>query len=323
MSCLYQSKLYQNKSSQSRKQRYCQAVCAVFSAALMLFSTMVFAAREAAESDTALHLQGNFIQGGLVLGKVAPGSRVEFNQRPLSLDEQGYFVFGFDRDAKSGDTLKVISPDGEETQKSLDVAARDYDIQYIEGVQKKHVTPDPKDLQRIRADNRAVKKARDKRFQRSDFRAGFQWPLLGPITGVFGSQRVYNGQPRRPHYGVDVSAKVGTLVYAPAGGVVTLAHPDMFFSGGTLIIDHGHGLSSTFLHLSEILVKPGMEIKQGQVIAKVGATGRATGPHLDWRMNWYERRVDPQLLVGPMPEHIATQGETDASMGADPDDMRE
>jgi murein DD-endopeptidase MepM/ murein hydrolase activator NlpD len=118
---------------------------------------------------------------------------------------------------------------------------------------------------------------------------------------VFGSQRVYNGEPRRPHYGVDVAGPVGTLVKAPAAGVVTLAHNNMFFSGGTLILDHGHGISSSFLHLSEILVKENDEVAQGQVIAKIGATGRVTGAHLDWRMNWFERRIDPQLLVPAMP----------------------
>ena len=131
----------------------------------------------------------------------------------------------------------------------------------------------------------------------------FQWPLIGPISGVYGSQRFYNGVAGSPHFGVDIARPTGSQVSAPASGVVTLVHPDMFYSGGTLIIDHGHGISSTFIHLSEILVKEGDAIHQGQVIAKVGQTGRATGPHLDWRMNWFEERLDPQLLMGPMPAH--------------------
>jgi murein DD-endopeptidase MepM/ murein hydrolase activator NlpD len=153
---------------------------------------------------------------------------------------------------------------------------------------------------RIRQDIALAKKARARNDPREDFLAGFQWPVKGRISGVYGSQRVLNGKPRRPHFGVDVAAPVGAIVRAPADGVVTLAHGDMFFSGGTLIVDHGHGLSSSFLHLSAILVKEGDRIGQGEPIAKVGATGRVSGPHLDWRMNLLGNRLDPQLLVGPM-----------------------
>ena len=148
--------------------------------------------------------------------------------------------------------------------------------------------------------------------------APFIWPTIGPISGVYGSQRILNGKPKWPHYGVDIAVPTGTEVRAPAGGVVTLAHPDMFYSGGTLIVDHGHGLSSAFLHLSKLRVKTGDKVKQGDVIAEVGATGRATGAHLDWRMNLFNRRIDPQLLVSPMaevlastPEHSRTQNTQD------------
>jgi murein DD-endopeptidase MepM/ murein hydrolase activator NlpD len=130
---------------------------------------------------------------------------------------------------------------------------------------------------------------------------GFIWPLEGRISGVYGSQRILNGTPRRPHFGVDIAASVGTRAMAPADGVVTLAHPDMFYSGGTLIIDHGHGLSSTFMHLHRILVNKGQRVRGGEPVAEVGATGRVTGPHLDWRMNLFTKRLDPQLLVEPMP----------------------
>jgi murein DD-endopeptidase MepM/ murein hydrolase activator NlpD len=153
---------------------------------------------------------------------------------------------------------------------------------------------------RIRKEIAQVKKARNRNDSREDFLRGFQWPVKGRISGVYGSQRVLNGQPRRPHFGVDIAAPVGTLVHSPTDGVVTLTHDDMFFSGGTLIIDHGHGLSSTFIHLNAILVKEGDRVRQGDVIAEVGATGRVSGPHLDWRMNLLGDRLDPQLLVGPM-----------------------
>lgn len=154
-----------------------------------------------------------------------------------------------------------------------------------------------------------VGKARRRSEDRQDFLNTYRWPLIGPITGVFGSQRVYNGTPGRPHYGVDVARPVGATVIAPNSGVVTLVHNDMFYSGGTLIIDHGQGISSTFIHLSKILVAPGQEVETGQPIAEVGATGRATGPHLDWRMNWHGQRLDPALLVGPMPSELAPVSE--------------
>jgi murein DD-endopeptidase MepM/ murein hydrolase activator NlpD len=253
-----------------------------------------------------VQMQGEETQGGLFVG-TAPGASVTFNGKPLQLGSKGEFVFGFDRDGKAGDKLVATWPDGRHFEKVFKPRLRKYDIQKVNGVPGNTVNPDPADLKRIERDNIVVAKARAARSDRTDFAAGFHWPLLGRISGVFGSQRIYNGEPRQPHYGVDVAAPVGTLVRAPAAGSVTLAENDLFFSGGTLMIDHGHGLSSTFLHLSAILVKVGQEVKPGDVIARVGATGRATGPHLDWRMNWHERRVDPQLLVPPMAQALAEQ----------------
>ncbi len=146
-----------------------------------------------------------------------------------------------------------------------------------------------------------MRAARETLADRKDYAEGFGWPLTGRISGVYGSQRILNGEPRQPHYGVDVARPTGTVVTAPAPGVVTLVEADLYYSGGTLIIDHGRGLSSTFIHLSEILVEPGQQVETGDAIAKVGATGRATGPHLDWRMNLGPVRLDPALLAGPMP----------------------
>jgi len=165
------------------------------------------------------------------------------------------------------------------------------------------------DYQRIRRDSAAVKQARERDDPRADFLSGWIWPVEGPISGVYGSQRVLNGKPRRPHFGVDIAMPVGTLVKAPADGLVTLAHPDMFYSGATLIIDHGHKLSSTFLHLSRILVEVGDRVRQGEVIAEVGKSGRVTGAHLDWRMNLRQARIDPQLLAGPMPVQVSGRKE--------------
>ena len=163
------------------------------------------------------------------------------------------------------------------------------------------VEPPPEQLQRIRSDSAVVREARRSVTAKTDFLSGFIKPLEGPITGVYGSQRVYNGVPKSPHYGLDYAAPTGTIVNAPASGLVRLAHPDLFYSGGTLIIDHGHGLTSSFLHLSDILVSEGSVVQRGDAIAKVGATGRATGPHLDWRMNWRNVRIDPALVLQAFP----------------------
>lgn len=245
----------------------------------------------------ALTLQGEQVQGGLLFAQVPEGSKVWFNEKPVMISKQGYLVLGFGRDSKPGDVLSWQLPGQKRQQKILKPKARRYNIQHIKGIKKSIMQPDPKALARARKEARQVRQARARRFALENFHQGFILPLKGRITGVFGSQRVYNGVPKRPHYGLDIAAKTGTLVSAPAGGVVTLVHNDMFYSGGTLIIDHGHGLSSSFLHLSEILVKPGQSVEQGQLIGKVGSSGRSTGSHLDWRMNWLDRRIDPQLLI--------------------------
>ena len=172
-------------------------------------------------------------------------------------------------------------------------------MQRIDGLPPQKVTPDASVLPRIQAEANAIRKARSVLDARVDYRSGFHWPVLGPISGVYGSQRVLNGQPRRPHYGVDIAAPVGTPVAAPAPGKVTYINSDMYFSGGTLVLDHGHGLSSSFLHLNELLVELGQTVDQGEIIATVGATGRVTGPHLDWRMSWQGAYIDPQLLLAP------------------------
>ncbi len=253
------------------------------------------------QATAAIEFTGEFVQGGIVFGKVAQGQQVSYAGQQLPLSSSGQFVLGFDRDSAPTVTLKITDLDGGSSEQKLNIKPRTYDIQRIEGIARKIMSPNAADLERIRGENVAIGRARKVISPREDFLQAFVWPLNGPITGVFGSQRVYNGVPKRPHYGVDVAAPVGTRVRAPAAGSVRLAHDDMFYSGGTLVIDHGHGLNSTFLHLSKILVDVGDEVKQGQEIAEVGATGRVTGPHLDWRMNWRKQRVDPQQLVGPQP----------------------
>lgn len=247
----------------------------------------------------AIELQGQMTQGSLIRGTVAPNSQVWFNDEVIKVSKQGHFVFGFSRDDKLTHNLRWVLPNGEKHQRVLELTKRDYAIQKIEGLPPKMVTPPEEVLVRIRNDNKQVGAARKLNDERVDFMQTFMWPAEGPISGVYGSQRVLNGKPRRPHYGVDVAAPTGTPVFAPADGIVTLWVADMYYSGGTMIIDHGHGVSSTFLHLHAGHVKVGQYVKQGELVAEIGATGRVTGAHLDWRMNWKHVRTDPELLVPP------------------------
>ena len=256
----------------------------------------------AAEADCG-QWRGEFTQGGLVRGRVPAGSRVTLDGAELDVLDDGTTVAGFGRDAPPTAEL-VVKYDGICTR-TLEIATRDYRIQRVEGVPQETVTPSAEHLQRIAREQRLVAAAKGRRIERPDlFRAalaGFEWPAVGPISGVYGSQRYYNGVPRSPHYGVDVAMPSGTPVTAPAPGIVTLAEPDLFYSGGTIILDHGFGLSSSFLHLSEVLVEVDQEVGAGELIGRIGSSGRATGAHLDWRMSWRGERIDPQLLAPPMP----------------------
>ena len=243
---------------------------------------------------------GAFKQGGLVLGELSEGQSVSYQGKVLQLNSQRQFLLGFGRNQPSTVEIIVHQKSGDK-KIILNIDARDYAIQKIEGVPQKTVTPVDQDLKRIKQDAALVREARRIRRNVDDFTAGFIQPAEGVITGVYGSQRFYNGVPKSPHYGIDYAAPTGAPVKAPAAGIITMVHDDLFYSGGTLILDHGHGLSSTFLHLSEILVEQGQSVSAGMVIAKVGASGRATGPHLDWRMNWLDQRIDPQLVLETLP----------------------
>lgn len=252
-------------------------------------------------SDNTLVISGELSQGGLLVGKVLPSQKIFLKGEQLYTAGDGTYIVGLGRKADKQLELTVVSADGRVSQHSFSVAQRSYSLQEVNGVPQRTVTPDQNDLVRIRRDAAMVKQSRREISSRVDFLSGFIRPVNGPITGVYGSQRVFNGVPGSPHYGIDYAAPTGTSVIAPAGGKVVFAHPDLFYSGGTLIIDHGFGLSSTFLHLSELLVEIGDEVSLGDSVAKVGATGRATGPHLDWRMNWRDVRIDPQLVLKALP----------------------
>ena len=277
------------------------AVRRPFLLAMALLALLPLAPAPAAD-ESGVRLDGPRVQGGLLRGRVPPGSTVEYEGGAVRVSTDGWFLVGFGRDASPEAELVLVYPDGRRERRVLRVERREYDIQRIDGLPPSKVTPSEEDLTRIREEVRIVKRARTIDDSRTDFLSGFQWPVRGRISGVYGSQRILNGEPRRPHFGIDIAAPRGTKVVAPTDGVVTLVHPDMYFSGGTMIVDHGHGLSSAFLHLSRILVDKGERVTQGQVIAEVGSTGRSTGPHLDWRINLFDRRLDPSLLVGPMPE---------------------
>lgn len=247
-------------------------------------------------------LKGETTQGGLMIGRAAPNSIVTLDGQPVLVAPDGSFVIGFSRDHGLTAVLDVSVNRGPRERRTLVVMPRIFDIQSITGVAQKYVEPSPEDMKRIQEEQRLIREARAKRSLVADFGSGFIWPVTGPISGVFGSQRVFNGQPRAPHNGVDIAAPRGTLIHAAADGTVTLAGPDLFFNGNLMILDHGLGLTTVYAHMDEFLVKPGERVKKGQVIGKVGATGRVTGPHLHWGANWSGVGLDPQLLVGPMPK---------------------
>ncbi len=263
---------------------------------------MLLAGLAALVALPGLSLEGQATQGGLIQGQTLPGAEVTLDQDPVRVWPDGRFLIGLGREAAPDAALRVVLPDGRVIEHALPVTQRTFRIQRIDGLPPSRVSPPAEVTERIRREAGQVREARGRLSERADYAGGFTWPLTGRISGVYGSQRILNGEPRQPHYGVDVARPTGTVVSAPAPGTVTLAEPDLYYSGGTLIVDHGHGLSSTFIHLSRILVAVGDRVQTGDPIAEVGATGRATGPHLDWRMNLGDVRLDPALLAGPMPD---------------------
>ncbi len=248
-----------------------------------------------------LKLAGTFSQGGLVRGTVPPGTTVQFEGRSVRVSSKGRFLIGFSRDAGPTARLTIRYRDGHSIERSLEIAKRQYKIQRIDGLPRKMVTPPPSVLARIRAENATIAEVRALDTPQDFFESGWMWPAAGRISGVYGSQRILNGKPKQPHYGVDIAAPIGTPVVAPADGVVALAHPDLYYTGGTIILDHGHGLTSALLHLDSVEVAAGDRVRKGQRIATLGKSGRATGPHLDWRINLFNARLDPSFLVPPMP----------------------
>ncbi len=248
-----------------------------------------------------LVLSGDPIQGGLMHGQTMPGAQVVVNGRPVRVSADGGFVFGFHRDQGPQAVVEARRPDGTIDRRYLDVRQRRYQVQHINRLPQNMVTFTDEILARIRADAARARAARRTDSPEPYYADGFAWPLDGPITGVFGSQRVLNGEPRSPHYGVDIAAPAGTPVMAAGAGVVALVD-DGYLAGLTIILDHGHGLTSSYLHLQSAAVAVGDKVSRGQPIGAVGSSGRSTGAHLDWRVNWFDARLDP-ALVAPPPAH--------------------
>ncbi|MDX1706498.1 M23 family metallopeptidase [Pseudidiomarina sp.] len=263
---------------------------------------IIFSPAAAAGAESIIRFSGAFTPGALIIGTTAINNRVSLEGEPLKVTPAGQVVFGFGRDAEGSKTIQVQTPAGEVHEVVIELAPRSYAIDRVDGVPQKTVTPDPAQVARARAEAAKVWQARQVFSAREDFLQPVIKPAEGRISGVYGSQRIFNGQPRNPHFGLDIAAPTGTPVKAPWPGIVVLAEPDLFYSGGTLIIDHGYGVTSTYIHLHKLHVAPGDEIAQGDVIAEIGATGRVTGPHLDWRINWQQERLDPALVL----EHFSS-----------------
>lgn len=251
----------------------------------------------------AVTLDGRLEQGAFVTGRTAPGTRLALDGKPVRVAATGEFAFGFGRDAPDKATLAITRPDGRRETMTLAVARRQWIEQAISGLPPAMVTPPKETLERIAREREMLREARGGHDTPEPFFAqGFDWPVTGRISGVFGSRRILNGQPRQPHFGVDVARPAGTPVAAPCAGIVRLAQPEMYFPGSTIVLDHGHAVSSTCMHLSRIDVAVGQRVAKGEIIGAIGATGRVTGPHLHFEIGWRGTPVDPQTALPPMPE---------------------
>jgi biotin carboxyl carrier protein len=254
---------------------------------------------QTASGNAVLHVPTSVPQAGLLFGVVPPGSTLSYDGRSVRVAANGRFVLGVAREQNGNVVLHLSTPDGGAQTLSIAIVPRVFQVEHVNGVPESTVNPPPAIAERIKREQASVEAVRTRDDDRTDFDTTFIWPVKGRISGWFGSQRIYNGTPASPHSGVDIAAAKGTPVHAPAGGIVTFANPDLYLTGGTVVIDHGHGVSSNFLHLSRIDVKVGDRVEQGQVFGLVGATGRATGPHMHWGMNWFNVRIDPQSLMPP------------------------
>ena len=245
----------------------------------------------------AIEFRGKFIQGHFIIGKTDPNSKVKIDDKKVKISKDGYFAFGLDRKRKY-DVVITVKKDGSEKKIIKKVQKRKYKIQRIDGLEEKKVTPPEEVYERIKKENKLIAKARALETDLNFFKDQFIIPVDNAIiTGVYGSQRILNGKPKWPHYGLDFAQKTGTPIKAMNNGVVTLAEKDLFYTGATIIFDHGHGISTLYMHMNEIFVNVGDQVKIGDIVGTVGASGRATGPHLDIRLNWFGTRLDPATIL--------------------------
>ena len=244
----------------------------------------------------AIEFKGKFLQGHYIIGLTDPEAEIIIDKKKVKVSENGYFVFGIDRDRKFDLIITKITGEKKEiiTKK---IFKRKYNIQRIDGLEESKVTPPESVYKRIREENNKIGQARAINSDLTFFKNKFIMPVSGIISGIYGSQRILNGKPRWPHYGIDIAAKKGTMIKSSGSGTVTMAENDLYYTGGTIIMDHGHGISTIYSHLESVMVSVGDKINQGDIIGTVGSTGRSTGPHLDFRVNWFQTRLDPMSIL--------------------------
>ncbi len=244
----------------------------------------------------AIEFKGKFLQGHYIVGITEPAARIIIDKKEVKVSKEGYFVFGIDRDRKFDLTItKIVN--GKKDKIIKKVLKRKYNIQRIDGLEESKVTPPESVYKRIKEENNKIGEARAINSDLPFFKNQFIMPVKGIISGVYGSQRILNGKPRWPHYGIDIAAKQGTMIKSSGSGIVTMAEDDLYYTGGTIIMDHGHGISTIYSHLENVMVSVGDQINQGDIIGTVGSTGRSTGPHLDFRVNWFQTRLDPMSII--------------------------
>ena len=242
-------------------------------------------------------LPNSVLQGGLIVGQLEIGDTLKLNGNNIKLSNDKYFVFAIDRDEIGPMNITVFGNDKVISINQIKVIKRDYEIQRINGLPKKMVTPDEEVIKRIIADNKIIVKAKELDLNNTFFKNSFLIPTNGIISGVFGSQRILNDVPKSPHKGLDIAAPEGQIILSTNDGIVTLAEDNLYYTGGTIIVDHGHGVKSIYAHMSSVDVVTQQKVSKGEMIGKVGSTGRSTGPHLHWGVMWFNQYVDPQLLV--------------------------
>jgi len=244
----------------------------------------------------AIEFKGKFLQGHYIVGITDPTAKIIIGKKEVKVSKDGYFVFGIDRDRKFDISItKIIK--GKKEVITKQVLKRKYNIQRIDGLEESKVTPPESVYKRIKEENNKIGEARAINSDLPFFKNQFIMPVEGIISGVYGSQRILNGKPKWPHYGIDIAAKQGTMIKSSGSGIVTMAEDDLYYTGGTIIMDHGHGISTIYSHLETVMVSVGDKINQGDIIGTVGSTGRSTGPHLDFRVNWFQTRLDPMTVI--------------------------